>query len=81
MDYNTALENCDDIVRVHVPSQEELQERISAGLKWYPDDAPKFSKYVGQSRNAEIEADDLDIGLNQNGPTQVELRCRKKQAI
>src|ERR1700704_2628103 len=44
MDYNTTLGECDPEVVVRVPSVEELQRRLQALTKWFPENASSMTE-------------------------------------
>lgn len=76
MDYNTRIEDCDSKVRLHVPSLDELKQRLQAVEKWYPQSARALADRLAGCANGNVTADDLMIDLERGKMTNVTVSCR-----
>jgi hypothetical protein len=75
MDYNTTLEECDPDVIVRVPGIDELQRRLTALTKWFPDRAQSMLEIVNSTNNARVLATQRRVTLVEEAPTRVEITC------
>ena len=73
MDYNTALEDCDQTVVIHVPRMAELRQRQEAVSKWFPDGASSISERIEKSNNGRVKIDDLRMNFVEGTTTEVRL--------
>jgi hypothetical protein len=78
MDYNTALDECDDEVLVHVPDTEALEKKLTALRRWFPDKAADLQETVEHSNNHAIDATDVRIPRDLNRWLRVQVVVRSR---
>ena len=75
MDYNTRLEDCTSQLRLHVPSLEELMQRLKAVEKWYPELAQPLAERIAVCANGKVKVDDATVQLESGRITPVTMLC------
>jgi hypothetical protein len=75
MDYNTALDDCDPAVVIHVPGMAELRQRQKAVNTWSSDNASSISERVEKSNNGRVQIRDLRVNVVEGTATKVRLIC------
>jgi hypothetical protein len=73
MDYNTALDDCDDTIVVSVPSVTALRSRLESLEKWFPDEAPRLRQKLSLSANNETSSASCRVSIQDAGVHAVEL--------
>jgi hypothetical protein len=73
MDYNTKIEECDADVIVRAPEIDELQQRLTALTKWFPDRALSMLEVLKVTNNGRIQAAEKRVRLGDEIPTQVKI--------
>ena len=64
MDYNTPLDDCDDCLKVKIPSADELKEAYEWKTKWFADEASEDAKGWLNAANAKIKANETSVKLH-----------------
>ena len=73
MDYNTSLDDCDDVIEIVVPSALELEQRREAARRWFNEDAARSSSLEADNDAVSCQALQVDVGADLN--REVLLRC------
>ena len=74
MDYNTPLADCDATLEFVVPTSIELEQRIEAARRWFPEDEA-FIRSISESRNNEMACGSLKVDLVEYAGARLFLRC------
>jgi len=64
MDYNTPLDDCDDLVRISIPSMDKLKEAYEWNTKWFADKTSEDAKGWLNAANAKIRANEIPVKLH-----------------
>ena len=64
MDYNTPLDDCDDLVRISVPSMDKLKEAYEWNTKCFAGKASEDAKGWLNAANAKIKANEISVKLH-----------------
>jgi hypothetical protein len=64
MDYNTPLDDCDDLVRISIPSMDKLKDAYEWKIKWFADKSSEDAKGWLNAANAKIKADETSVKLH-----------------
>lgn len=78
MDYNTKIDECDDSIVICAPSESELEARLKAFEKWYPDSAYQLQARIAGSVNKVISVEAVTVSVHDAGEHPVELICERK---
>ena len=73
MDYNTKLEDCEDTIGLAVPTLDQLRERLAAVRKWFPENEPKLSERVKDSKNGNVAASGIKKVVTNGSRMTVQL--------
>lgn len=64
MDYNTPLQECDDVVGILAPSATELASRLSSVEKWFPGDFNELAEKIVHSQNHKISSREQSLKID-----------------
>jgi hypothetical protein len=64
MDYNTPLDDCDDCLKVKIPSADELKKAYEWNTKWFADKASEDAKGWLNAANGKIKANETSVKLH-----------------
>jgi hypothetical protein len=74
MDYSTPITDCDDRVKIHVPTADELRQAYQVIGQWFEGAKPAYAEGWLTANNARIEAKDICAEL-QEGETLIRVPC------
>jgi hypothetical protein len=74
MDYNTLLADCDDRVKISVPTPEILKKAYDGIGQWFGGRVPDYAEGWSTANNAKIKAVDVFVELTQ-GESLVPIYC------
>jgi hypothetical protein len=75
MDYNTKLEDCDEVVAIHMPSTDELRTRLEAVRNYFPTNIESVSRRFARSNNGRVHAPDVRVKFLANQRIAANLVC------
>lgn len=73
MDYNTALNDCDAVILLRAPAANELQLRLDALKKWFPERAISMSERFKSANNVKVRVTETRVPVGNGISPQVEL--------
>jgi hypothetical protein len=79
MDYNTPLTDCDNRVKIYLPTAETLRKAIEGIGQWFGGKVPDYAKAWMTANNAKVRAAETFVELREK-ETVVQIQCEINEA-